>query len=64
LKILHRSRRTRSSQSRQSTCSQASPSNPEAGPAGPFTEVPNLSFGSGICFCFVSKAHLPTSAPP
>jgi hypothetical protein len=30
---------------------------------GPFTEVSNLSLGSGICICFASKAHLPTSAP-
>jgi hypothetical protein len=30
--------------------------------SGPFTEVSNLSFGSGICFRFASKAHLPTSA--
>ena len=32
------------------------------GSSGPFTEVSNLSFGSGICFRFASKAHLPTSA--
>jgi hypothetical protein len=31
--------------------------------SGPFTEVFNLPFGSGICFRFASKAHLPTSAP-
>jgi hypothetical protein len=65
LKILLRSRRTSSSQRRQSTRSQASPSkagNTGRGSSGPFTEVSNLSFGSGICFRFASKAHLPTSA--
>ena len=65
LKILLRSRRTSSSQRRQSTRSQASPSkagNTGRGSSGPFTEVSNLSFGSGICFRFASKAHQPTSA--
>ena len=65
LKILLRSRRTSSSQRRQSTRSQASPSkagNTGRGSSGPFTEVSNLSFSSGICFRFASKAHLPTSA--
>ena len=62
LKIRPRSRRTCSSWSRQSTRSQASPSN-EGRPSGPFTEVSNLPVSSGISARFVSKAHLPTSAP-
>ena len=62
LKILPRSRRTCSSWCRQSVRSQASPSN-GGRPSGPFTEVPNLSFGSGIYARFASKTHLPTSAP-
>src|SRR5262249_43104484 len=64
LKVLPRSRRTRSSCTRQFTCSQAAPSKAGFGSAGPFTEVFNLSLGSGICDAFLSKAHLPTSAPP
>src|ERR1022692_110470 len=62
LKILPRSRRTCSSWWRQSTCSQASPSN-EGRPSGPFTEVSNMPISTGIYARFVSKAHLPTSAP-
>src|SRR5260370_20864947 len=62
LKIRPRSRRTCSSATRQSTQSQAPPSN-EGRPSGPFTKVSNLPISSGIYARFVSKAHLPTSAP-